>query len=347
MQSSFIFKGLASLAIVLLLAAPARAYDDESDFVAEDLSQSPTTVREITRTATVAAVQAALDAILDRNAALYGFAGAATAETGATGASGGNGGAGVGVWISSGWQYMDTSGSQWSRGGLTTVTGGIDKKIGNAVVGVAVGGEWLRLKMSESGKFHYDGFSLTPYCSYALQPTLVLDAAMGLGWQDNYQKSTYFGSDGQWHNMNDTYDSWRLFTSAGLSKYWSFDNWVVSGRLGAMYLHQNASSYTLRGEGVLPFANDFVDVSKNTTDLFQLSLGGRVGYRLGNFNPFVGVTYVQDVAKSGRQRDFVGVDFQLGCTYRAGNFSLGLTGTYGVRQNSQKIGGMLNFRLEF
>ena len=350
MHCSHIFKALTLTALLLLVAAPALAagpHDPPPEPV-QDVSQSQTTMRAITRTSAVTAAHTTLDAILTRHDDLHGFGGDTTAEAGTIGASAGNSGMGIGVWASGGWQHMNKYSSQWSRGNMFTATAGIDKRIGDAVLGISAGGEWLRLDMSDSGRFHYDGFSLTPYFSYALLPTLVMDAAMGLGWQNNRQKTTYIsGSDGLRHDMEEDYASWRLFTSAGLSKYWAFDNWTLSGRVGGMYLHQNSPSYTLRGSDGFPFSDDSTRISKNLYDLFQLSLGGRVGYRFGNFSPFVGATYIQDVAKSGRQEDFAGADFQAGFNYRVGNFSLGLTGTYGIRYAFNKIGGMLNLRLDF
>ena len=343
MHYSRIFKSVALVALLLLVASPALAAHGH-EILPEDMSQSDKTMREITHTSAITATHTTLDLILDRNATLYGFDG----NTAETGASGGNGDVGVGIWASHGWMYMDRSGTQWSRGYMTTVTGGIDKKFGNAVIGVAVGGEWLRLNMSDSGRYRYDGFSLTSYFSYALMPTLVMDTAVGFGWQNNRQRTSYISwIDNQSHSMEKDYDSWRLFTAAGLSKYWSIDNWVISARLGAMYLHQDTPSYTMTGIDVLPFSNDTVDISRNRHDLFQLSLGGRVGYRFGNFNPFVGATYLQDVAKSGKQNDFSGADFQAGFNYRVGNVSLGLTGTYGIRYAFQKFGCMANIRLDF
>jgi len=176
----------------------------------------------------------------------------------------------------------------------------------------------------------------------------VADASLGLAWQDNTQKSTYISNiDGLRHGMKQNFDSWRLFTAAGLSKFWMVDKWLISARFGAMYLHQENAPYTLRGTDALPFANDSVSVNKNLSDLFQLSLGGRAAYRIGNFSPFVGATYVQDVAKSGRQKDFVGANFQAGFNYRVNAFSMGLTGIYGVRDHYQNAGGMLNFRWDF
>ena len=362
---SLIFKGFATAALLLFLvvpALPAAAEDghvmepghviDEGNVIPEgDMSQSKATIGEIEYTTAVTAAYSTLDAILARSAALFGFDGNATAaETGTTGASGGNGPVGAGVWVNGGLQRMDRSGLQWSRGNMSTLTAGLDKKIasGKAVVGLSLGGEWLRLDMSDNGKYKSDGFSLTPYFSYALQPTLMLDASLGLGWQSNHQRSSYISAvDLQRHEMQEDFDSWRLFTAAGLSKFWMVNKWLISARFGAMYLHQNTGSYTMRGSGGLPFSNDIFNVSKNLYDVFQLSLGGRVSYQYGNLRPFVAATYVQDVAKSGEKRDYVGLNFAAGFNYRINNVSLGLTGTYGMRSGYKNYGGLFNIRLDF
>ena len=346
-----IFKGVATFALLLLLAAPAlaSAHDPVLD---RDMGQSRQTVRDIERKTAGTASHTVLNAILARHASLYGFSGGgAAAPAGATGASGGNSGVGFGVWASGGWQHVNNSSSQWSRGGLTNVTGGFDVQFGDAVFGVAVGGEWMRLDTNNSGRYHSDGFSLTPNFSYAILPTLVVDAAVGAAWQNNYRKTGYISTaagiplPGE---MDANFSSWRLFTAAGLTKFWTFDNWVLSARLGGMYQHQETSSYTMRGlGGVPPFSMDFANVDKYRSDLFQLSLNGRLGYQIGNFTPFVSATYLQDVAKSGRQNDFVGANFEAGFNYRIGPVSLGLTALYGVRYQYQNVGGMANFRWDF
>jgi hypothetical protein len=252
---------------------------------------------------------------------------------------------GFGVWGSGGWQHVNNSSSQWSRGGMANVTGGFDLQFGDAVVGIAVGGEWLRLGMSDSGRYESDGFTLTPNFSYAILPDLVVDGSVGVTWLNNYQKSGYISTAAGvplGGEMDANFSSWRIFTAVGLTKFWMFDNWILSARLGGLYQYQETPSYTLSG-----FAGDFSNVEKNKSDLFQLSLGGRVGYQIGNFTPFVSATYLQDVSKSGRQNDFVGGNFEAGFNYRVGEVSLGLTAVYGVRYQYQNVGGMANFRWDF
>jgi hypothetical protein len=343
-----IFKGVAPVALLLLLAAPALASTGHN-VPDGSISQSRQTVRDIQRKAAGTATHTVLNAILARNSILHGFSSGGAAPAGATGASGGDGGLGFGVWASGGWQHVNNSSSQWSRGGMLNVTGGFDVQFGSAVVGVAVGGEWLRLDMSDSGRYESDGFSVTPNFSFAILPDLVLDGAVGVTWLNNYQKSGYISTANgtQPGEMEADFFSWRIFTAAGLTKFWTFDNWVFSGRLGALYLYQEIPSYTLRGVGPLPFANDTSAVEKNRSDLFQLSATGRVGYQIGDFTPFVSATYLQDISKSGKQNDFVGGNFEAGFNYRIGAVSLGLTAVYGVRYQYQNVGGMANFRWDF
>ena len=342
MYQSTMFKGVATITLLLLMAAPALASSGH-DVADGKMSQSKETVLGIQRTTAGTAAHTVFKAILARNVSLY------RSGAGATGASGGDGGMGFGAWGEVGWQHVDNSSSQWSRGDLANVTGGFDAQLGDAVVGIAVGGEWMDLDMSDSGRYKSDGFTLTPNLSYVLMPDLMLDAALGLGWQDNYQKSSYISnSDNQRHSMDGNFSSWRLFTTAGLTKFWMIDeDLLISARGGAMYLYQETESHTLKGGGGLPFSNDFFDVSKDNIDLLQLSLSGRVDYQIGDFSPFASATYLQDVYKSGRQNDFVGGILEGGCNYRIDDMSMGISAVYSIRSQYQSIGGMLNFRWDF
>ena len=70
---------------------------------------------------------------------------------------------------------------------------------------------------------------------------------------------------------------------------------------------------------------------------------------MGEFKPFLGATYMQDFIKSGGKNDDMwGTDFDLGFNYNVtDSFLLGVTGTYGIRENLTKTGGMLNARYDF
>ncbi|GAB6127369.1 hypothetical protein [Humidesulfovibrio idahonensis] len=83
-------------------------------------------------------------------------------------------------------------------------------------------------------------------------------------------------------------------------------------------------------------------------DTWQGNLGVRGMYDMGAFKPYVGVTYMQDFIKSGSNTDMWGTDFDLGFNYSINNsFQLGLTGTHGIRENLDKVGGMLTLRYDF
>jgi len=119
----------------------------------------------------------------------------------------------------------------------------------------------------------------------------------------------------------------------------SWDKFLFSGRVGTLYLNEHQDSYTLKT----------TNYGKSNVYVWQGSLGLRATYDMGAFKPFVGATYMQDITKSGdTDKDMWGTDFDLGLNYNVTDkLLLGFTGTYGVREDLQKIGGLINLRYEF
>jgi hypothetical protein len=163
---------------------------------------------------------------------------------------------------------------------------------------------------------------------------LVADAAINYTWLNYSMKDTQSGV-----KYHDDMAAARTFTSVGLTKYLVWDKFLLSGRVGTLYLNENQSSYTL----------NTTEYGKSDIYLWQATLGVRGTFDLGNFRPFVGATYSQDLMKSGNENvDLWGTDFDLGFNYSVTDrMTLGLTGTYGIRENLTKAGGMMNFMYQF
>lgn len=252
------------------------------------------------------------------------------------GQSSGNGPNGIGVWGLVGANYLDSSksGAKYD-GSLMNAMVGTDKQIGDLVVGLAFGYENLDLTTKyNSGKMQYDGLSLTPYLSYSINKDLVADASFTYTWLDYTMKDTQAGV-----SFRDTMGANRMVTSAGLSQYMTLDKLLLSARLGTLYLNEHQGSYQLNAT---PYSAAGIYT-------WQGSLGLRGTYDMGSFKPFLGATYMQDIVKSGgKEDDMWGTDFDLGFNYNVSDsFLIGLTGTFGLRENLTKTGGMLNVRYDF
>ncbi|MDL2272262.1 autotransporter outer membrane beta-barrel domain-containing protein [Desulfovibrio sp. OttesenSCG-928-I05] len=336
------FRGMAlSLALLMLFAGSAFAADNVTVEAGEKTAE---TVQNITQQTAAVATAGITSSIMARTNTVMGVGGGLYSPSGnaggsASGKSSGNGDNGVGVWAMGNYYYLDKSGSGKYDGDLFMITAGVDKRFGRALVGVSFGGEWLDLDTKGGGSFEYGGFNVTPYLSYMITDSVLADFSVGYTWLDNDVDS----KDALGRKLSDDYDSWRLFTAGGVTKFWNYNAWNFSARLGALYLHQSDDGFNLKGNTNV----DGFRVNSSDYDLFQMQLGGRVGYTMGNITPFLGVTYYQDIAKSGKDDDMAGGDLDLGVNIKNGPFSMGLTGTYGVREDFQKVGGTLNFRYEF
>ncbi|WP_459852516.1 autotransporter outer membrane beta-barrel domain-containing protein [Humidesulfovibrio idahonensis] len=252
------------------------------------------------------------------------------------GRSSGNEPAGIDVWALGGSLYLDNSKSGGSYDGtLSTAMVGLDKRLGDLIIGLGFGYERLNLTTKyNSGNMDYDGLSIMPYLSYSFTKDLVADAALSYTWLNYTMKDTQ--SDVKYQ---DSMVAARTFASVGLTKYLVWDKFLLSGRVGSLYLNENQGSYTLKTTGY----------GKSDIYLWQGNLGVRGTFDLGNFKPFVGATYSHDLLKSGNESvDLWGTDFDLGFNYTVTDrMTLGLTGTYGIRENLTKAGGLMNFMYQF
>ncbi|GAB6124840.1 hypothetical protein JCM14124_05460 [Humidesulfovibrio idahonensis] len=232
--------------------------------------------------------------------------------------------------------YLDNSKSGGSYDGtLSTAMVGLDKRLGDLIIGLGFGYERLNLTTKyNSGNMDYDGLSIMPYLSYSFTKDLVADAALSYTWLNYTMKDTQ--SDVKYQ---DSMVAARTFASVGLTKYLVWDKFLLSGRVGSLYLNENQGSYTLKTTGY----------GKSDIYLWQGNLGVRGTFDLGNFKPFVGATYSHDLLKSGNESvDLWGTDFDLGFNYTVTDrMTLGLTGTYGIRENLTKAGGLMNFMYQF
>lgn len=320
---------LAACLVALALPAPVFAIlgpstNDSAPAAAADAGSSSSSV-------TTKAISAHITSV----AGPAGFS-AASGAGGPTGLSSGDNPLGLSVWGSGGGEYHSNSRTGHNYdGSLLLTTIGLDKVFGSLLAGVALGYEKLDLTTKyNDGKMRYDGYSLTPYLSYAITKDLLLDASFSYTLLDYTMKDTQVGV-----GYSDTMDADRQVTTLGVTKYLTLDKLLLSGRVGTMYLNEHQGSYRLNIK------------SFSTAGIYtwQGSLGGLATYDMGTFKPFLGVTFMKDFIKSGgTTNDMWGADLDLGFNHKVTDaLSLGLTGTFGVREDMHKVGGMLNISYNF
>ena len=329
-------------AILLALALPCGAYaapGGGSNTTAQaSQAQVTSVVAKTAATANIGMLSSRITTLVQTPAGGSGGGsggGIGGGSGGGRGQSSGNGPEGIGVWALGGWNWLDSSKSGGKfDGSLSTAMVGMDKQIGNLILGVAAGFEKLDLTTKyNGGNMLYDGWSITPYVAYSITKDLVADASFSYTWLDYTMKDTQAGV-----KYSDDMSAERRVVSAGLTQYMPLDKLLLSGRLGTLYLNEHQGSYNLN---TTPYGNAGIYT-------WQGSFGLRGTYDLGSFKPFLGATYMQDFLKSGPSNDMWGTDIDLGFTYNVSNsFLMGLTGTYGFRENLTKVGGMLNARYEF
>lgn len=328
------FPAMATIVCLLVLALPVSGHA----FGPRPQAPPESKRTEVLTNVSSSAAAISLGAIHDRISAANGFGGGA-----GTGMASGNAPLGIGVWAAG--AGLNFSGSQPDtqfRGNLFSGMLGVDKQAGSLLVGVALGAENLDLATKyNSGSIAYDGLSVIPYLSYAIQKDLLVDASFGYTslfytireTQRDENPSLYPDTKPTGHTSAD-----RLVSSVGITKYLTLDKLLLSGRLGTMYLNESKSSYSLD------------TLSYGSTDIYvwQGSFALRAAYDLGAFKPTAGLTYTQDFSRSGRKSDVWGTDLDLGFSYALNDRCvLGLSGIFGLREDLTKAGGMLSLRYDF
>ncbi|MBU1229447.1 MAG: autotransporter outer membrane beta-barrel domain-containing protein [Proteobacteria bacterium] len=258
------------------------------------------------------------------------------ALTGPLGQSSGDEPLGIGAWANGGGQYLTNSKAGHNYdGGLMLAIVGMDKVYGSLLVGVALGHEKLDLSTKyNGGRMRYDGYSVIPYLNYAITQELLVDVSFSYTLLDYTMKDTQAGV-----GYRDTMSADRQVTTLGLTRYLTLDKLLLSGRVGTLYLNEHQGSYRLNAR------------SYTTAGIYtwQGSLGGRATYDLGACKPFLGLTYMQDFSRSGGTTNGMwGADLDLGLNHSlADALSLGLTGTFGLREDMTKVGGLLNITYSY
>lgn len=127
------------------------------------------------------------------------------------------------------------------------------------------------------------GYSVVPYVGYNFGQGTTVDAMVG----GTYLSSDITRAGGAGRGSTDGY---RMMFAANLHHNLEFGSWLVRGDVGYSYAHERHSSWTEEGSGAY--------VDETTANLASGKVGGRLGYTLGEFEPYTQVHYVYDFVRN-------------------------------------------------
>jgi hypothetical protein len=210
-------------------------------------------------------------------------------NTGAVGLSAGDHGGSDSAWgsISNTWLSDDNNLTRFD-GRLTLFTVGYDRQLpGGWVAGVAGVIETSDIDTNfNDGDTDTIGGSIVPYIGKSLfDGNASFDVQAGYG-----RLNTDTARNRSTGIATGDFDSYRLFGAANLAGYHQSGPWLLTGRVGVLATHEGTDEYT---------ESNGNRVSDKNVTLVQVSVGGETRYSMGNWSPYVGVTYINDVNRSG------------------------------------------------
>lgn len=195
------------------------------------------------------------------------------------------------VWGSG--NYNDTELSRGSANPLNfdgnqyAVTVGGDYRLSPmSTLGISASYDDGRVKPQNGGgvKVTNNGINIAPYFAHQFTKNYSVDASAGLGWGSLKRTG---GSGIGIPNYNG--DTERRFAGVNLNSGHWYGNVQVSGKASLFYSHQHNNT-------------DAAGLDEATKYLMQGRVGVQTAYWMGNgFMPYVGVTYVNDMARNSTQ----------------------------------------------
>jgi Autotransporter beta-domain len=160
--------------------------------------------------------------------------------------------------------------------------GGIDFRVGEAtIVGVALGYDNSDIDTGfNRGNQNTDTVTIAPYFGSMLNDTLSVDFSIG------YSNVGYdqFRTDGTTRvTSSPVADRW--FGALNLNGIKFIDNWIISGRVGAVYASSTIHSYT---------ESNGTTVAESHTRVSSVNVGSEIAYSMKEWEPFLNLSYQYD-----------------------------------------------------
>lgn len=152
----------------------------------------------------------------------------------------------------------------------------------DTVIGVAFGYEKADIDTDfNGGAADSDGYTIAPYLGMVINDTWNFDISAGYSNLDTDQYRIQTGT-----RITSDVDTSRWFFSGNLNGFTQRGNWLLTGRIGAMYATSKDDEFTE--------SNSLTTVGR-THKLGQFNLGGEAAYQMGDMEPFIGATYSYDM----------------------------------------------------
>ncbi|MCJ2164997.1 MULTISPECIES: autotransporter outer membrane beta-barrel domain-containing protein [unclassified Pseudodesulfovibrio] len=258
------------------------------------------------------------------------------------GLSSGEDGNSIGIWGMGSLMHFEGSstGAKYDAEAYNLMVGLDYRATPDLLVGLAAGYGILDLDKkdwnggADTGTLKTDHeWTVMPYLAYNFTDYTILDAAFA------YTDSRYKDDDGT--NVG-RYDSSRYLTNLGISQYYAIDNWMLSGRLGYMYVHGDLSSYSRGG----------TNIANPDSYLGQLNAEAKASYFFeSGIEPYAALRYFYDTSTSATPVDSDYDEFEglMGLNWYATdqwivNFE---TGASLGRQKFEAYRGQVNIRYEY
>jgi len=192
---------------------------------------------------------------------------------------------GFGLWSSYSYSDFDNDLSSTALDGSRhSILGGIDiSPWESALFGIAVGYEFSDIDTGfNRGNVESDGFTIAPYAGFLLDDFLSVDGSLGYSRIDVDQFRTD-PATGARITSDPVSDRW--FATFNMNLFKAYHEWLLGARTGFLYLRNTQEDFTESNGTFRP---------EVTNRLGQWHITGDVAYSLGEFEPFVRLTYEYD-----------------------------------------------------
>ena len=188
-----------------------------------------------------------------------------------------------GVWGNYSYTDFDNDLSTTAFDGSTHgFLGGIDFLYSERTIfGIAFGYDNSDINTTfNTGNQDTDSFTIAPYFGAVLTDILSVDFNVGYS---NVEYDQYRTAAATRISSSPNADRW--FGSLNLNALKVVDNWILGGRVGALFAKSNIDSYTESNNTV---------VAQSRVKVGTASIAGDVAYSYGNFEPFINLAYQYD-----------------------------------------------------
>ena len=200
-----------------------------------------------------------------------------------TGIAAGDGLSNLSIWSSIDQSNFENNFSRTKYDGKTrSILVGVDYSFtDNIVAGMALGYEKSDIDTDFNfGQMDSTGISFSPYLGITFSETWSADVALGYTNLDHDQYRLQAGT-----RIDSNVDSVRWFISSNLNGNWQLDQMLLSLHGGFIHAENTDDAYT---------ESNNIRVRSQKSSITTLNIGGDVAYAIGDFEPFLSVTYNRD-----------------------------------------------------